>query len=191
MDAAVLSSLLQACAKDPEFPVQGEKTAMVLHIRTPEKSSPLLNTAQVGMETGGKALPNDAWNDLVRGNVIKRHPESREIYYEGLNLGSDITVSDAYPWPQGALHREDVSRGPSRGKRLCERLGSRLFQGWEDGSGAGVGGTCEEGRHFNRDPQKDGRRLDGGLAAISGLRLAAEGLDRLFQILLFGHWSER
>lgn len=112
IDREVLETLLLSVAEDKEFPAPQDpaKGAVVLHLRNPDLSEPLVNAAEVALDTGGKVLPHDAWNDLIRRNVIRRDPKTREVYYEGLDFDSKIVVGDAYPEPppplQGKTFRE-------------------------------------------------------------------------------------
>lgn len=113
VDRQVLQALLLALAEDKEFPApeDASKPIMVLHFRNPELSEPLVNAAQVSSDTGGKVLPHDAWNDLVRRNVVRRDPKTREVYYEGLPFDPKIAVGNAFPEPppplQGKTFQEE------------------------------------------------------------------------------------
>ena len=102
LDRQVLQALLLTVRTDPGFPApaKNEKSAIVLHQRTPKLIDPIVNAAQLSYETGGRVLPKDAWDDLVRRNLIRLSPDSRIISYEGLNFDSSIQVGNAFPGPE-------------------------------------------------------------------------------------------
>ena len=101
-DRKVLEGLLLAILKDDGFPAPADsnKTLIVLHQRNPDAVEPLINTFQVTHDSGGKVLPNDAWNDLIRRNVVRKGPDVREILYEGLPFDPHIQIGDAFPGPK-------------------------------------------------------------------------------------------
>lgn len=101
-DRDVLEALLLSVASDQEFPAPAapEKPIIVLHRRNPESVEPLINASMVSFETGRKDLPKDAWDDLVRRNVIRLNPSSRQISYEGLQFDPKIQVGNAFPEPK-------------------------------------------------------------------------------------------
>ncbi len=101
LDRQVLQALLLSACEDAEFPLPAtpDKTIIVLHERTPKLIDPVINTALVMNDTGGKVMPKDAWDDLVRRNSIRRNPLSREISYDGLSFDPRIAVGNAYPDP--------------------------------------------------------------------------------------------
>jgi len=102
VDRQVLQALLLDVYADPEFPpaAKPDKTTIVLHERTPDLIDPVINTAQVMADTGGRVLPKDAWDDLVERNEIRRDKNSRVILYDGLNFDSRIQVGNCFPGPQ-------------------------------------------------------------------------------------------
>ncbi len=101
-DRDVLEALLLAVASDKDFPAPAspDKNLIVLHERNPKSVEPLINAAQVSYETGQKDLPKDAWDDLVRRNVIRQNLSSRPIFYEGMQFDPKIQVGNAFPGPE-------------------------------------------------------------------------------------------
>ena len=101
-DRDVLEALLLSVAEDKDFPAPpvNEKTIIVLHRRNPESVDPIINASVVSYETGQKDLPKDAWDDLVRRNVIRLNPYCRQISYEGLAFDPKIQVANAFPEPK-------------------------------------------------------------------------------------------
>lgn len=101
-DRDVLEALLLAVVADKDFPAppSPDKAVIVLHERNPQSVGPLINAAEVSYETGQKDLPKDAWDDLVRRNVVRQNPNSRPISYEGLKFDPKIQVGNAFPGPE-------------------------------------------------------------------------------------------
>lgn len=101
-DRRVLEALLLVVLEDAEYPppVATDKPQIVLHRRTPKRIEPIISTWQVTYDTGGKEMPKDAWDDLVRRNVVRLDPNSREIHYEDLPFDSRVQVANAFPGPE-------------------------------------------------------------------------------------------
>lgn len=101
LDRQVLEALLLDVFQDKDFPppVSTEKSLIVLNERNPKSVEGLINASMVSFETGGKDLPKDAWDDLVRRNVIRLNPNSRQISYQGLAFDPKIQVGNAFPGP--------------------------------------------------------------------------------------------
>jgi hypothetical protein len=101
-DRDVLEALLLTVVEDKDFPppASGDKGVIVLHERNPKSVDSLINASQVSFETGGKDLPKDAWDDLIRRNVIRQNPNSRQITYKGLQFDPKIQVGNAFPGPE-------------------------------------------------------------------------------------------
>jgi hypothetical protein len=101
-DRQVIETLLLSLVDDKEFPAPmvADKTFIALHRRTPKGIKPLIDQAEVSYDTGAKAMPKDAWDDLVRRNVARLDPNAREIHYEGLQFDPRIQVGNAFPGPE-------------------------------------------------------------------------------------------
>ena len=101
-DRDVLEALLLSVVTDKQFPPpeRGDKGTIVLNERNPKSVEPLINASEVNYETGRKDLPKDAWDDLVRRNVIRQNPNSRQISYQGLQFDPKIQVGNAFPGPE-------------------------------------------------------------------------------------------
>ena len=105
LDRRVLEALLLNLLADKEFPpaVTADKPLVVLHRRTPEYVQPIVSVSQVSFDTGSRALPKEAWDDLIQRNVIRLNKYSREIHYEGLTFDPKIQVGNAFPEPEPPL----------------------------------------------------------------------------------------
>jgi hypothetical protein len=104
-DRLVLETLLLHMLGDDEFPpaAADTKTKIVLHRRTPKEVKAIVDVMQINYETGGHVLPNDAWNDLKRRNVVRLAPGARLISYENLQFEPRIEIGNAFPGPESTF----------------------------------------------------------------------------------------
>ena len=101
-DQAVLEALLLSVCADKDFPAPpaDDKSEIILHERNPETIEQIINVSEVSFDTGHKDLPKDAWDDMIRRNVVRLSPNSREISYAGLQFDPKIQVANAFPGPK-------------------------------------------------------------------------------------------
>ena len=102
LDRQVLEALLLAVEADNDYPppASADKKVIVLHRRTPKLIEPVIDTFRLNYDTGGRVLPKDAWDDLVRRNTVRLDKHSREVSYEGLSFNPSIQVGNAFPGPE-------------------------------------------------------------------------------------------